>query len=395
MNSLCLEIGDETSNGKVSPEEEGQSSSHNPELAKLATEVRDLNDRFATTCLQAKQHYADLSDAIGGDRPESRLSKQGISPHLPPRPGSKSSSKSRKSSRAEKRKRRKRTQSLYIEEEQADGQSAPSTDKSEIENSKGSPKLRKSQSWSLPTDLDDMIRQQSMREAPGSHGNSMGGGSGNDQQNPSIPGKQETTRKINSSTPIKIPRPALDHCESLDSSRQATGSFERDHSPSNSLLGSRKRPKSAVFVSGDAAQFCYLDEQGSPINTSLSNSPVLKVSTDDKAVSIANSPLGKPTTFKLESAARTSQRSSITSFGDTLSLSPSEDFRPQHQLVGNRRMSTDQNASLLSSGSGSHVTGGGRGEARQRLSKSLDELVTVGANEENKSQGELFSCVCL
>ncbi len=386
VNSLCLEIGNETSDGKVSPE--GGQDSHNPELAKLATEVRDLNDRFATTCLQAKQHYAELSSAIGGDRPESSLSRQGISPHLPPRPGSKSSGKSRHKPRSEKRKHRKRTQSLYVEEEQADAQSP---NKSETANSKVSPKLRKSQSWSLPTDLDDMIKQQSIREAPGSHGNGMGGGSNNDQQNPSTADKQETQKIYSFSTPIKIPRPRLDHCESLDSPRQATGSFERDHSPSNSLRGSKrsKRPKSAVFVSGDAAQFCYLDEHGSPIN---SNSPVLKLSSD-KAASIGKpSSIGKPTTFKLEAAARTSQRSSVTSFGDTSSLSPSEDFRLVHQLVDNRRMSTDQNASVLSSGSsvsGFHVTGSGRSEGGPRLSKSMDELITVGVD---KSRSKWFSC---
>lgn len=382
VNSLCSEIGDETSEDKVSSDD-GQSS-RNSELAKLATDVRDLNNRFATTCIQAKQHYADLSNAIGGDRPLSSLSRQGISPNLPPRPSSKSSNKSRKS-RAEKRKHRKKTQSLCIEEDQSDSQPAH---KSEAKNLKESSQLKKSQSWSLPTDLDDMIKLQSIREAPpGSHGNGMGGGSNNDQQNPS--GDKQETQNINSSfsSPIKIPRPRLDHCESLDSSRQASGSFERNHSPSNSLRGSKrlKRPKSAIIVSGDATLFCYLDEQGSPISNSLSNSPVLKVSSD-KTASITNSSPGKPATLKLEAAVRTSQRSSVTSFGDTLSLTPSEDYR-FHQLVDDRRMSVDQNASLLSSSSSSHGVIGGEG--RPRLSKSLDELVTVGASDqENKSQCE-------
>ena len=36
----------------------------NPKLADLATEVKDLNVRFASTCMQAKQHYASLSKVL-------------------------------------------------------------------------------------------------------------------------------------------------------------------------------------------------------------------------------------------------------------------------------------------------------------------------------------------
>lgn len=36
----------------------------NPRLAQLATEVKDLNTRFATTCVQARQHYATLSKTM-------------------------------------------------------------------------------------------------------------------------------------------------------------------------------------------------------------------------------------------------------------------------------------------------------------------------------------------
>lgn len=36
----------------------------NPRLAELATEVKDLNTRFATTCVQARQHYSSLSKAM-------------------------------------------------------------------------------------------------------------------------------------------------------------------------------------------------------------------------------------------------------------------------------------------------------------------------------------------
>jgi hypothetical protein len=36
----------------------------NPQLAELATEVKDLNVRFANVCLQAKQHYASLSKVL-------------------------------------------------------------------------------------------------------------------------------------------------------------------------------------------------------------------------------------------------------------------------------------------------------------------------------------------
>ena len=36
----------------------------NPVLADLATEVKDLNVRFASTCMQAKQHYASLSKVL-------------------------------------------------------------------------------------------------------------------------------------------------------------------------------------------------------------------------------------------------------------------------------------------------------------------------------------------
>lgn len=44
----------------------------NPRLAQLATEVKDLNTRFATTCVQARQHYATLSKTMASalqDRP--------------------------------------------------------------------------------------------------------------------------------------------------------------------------------------------------------------------------------------------------------------------------------------------------------------------------------------
>ncbi len=36
----------------------------NPKLVDLATEVKDLNIRFASTCMQAKQHYASLSKVL-------------------------------------------------------------------------------------------------------------------------------------------------------------------------------------------------------------------------------------------------------------------------------------------------------------------------------------------
>lgn len=39
-------------------------SSLNPELAALATEVKDLNVRFANVCLKAKEHYASLSKVL-------------------------------------------------------------------------------------------------------------------------------------------------------------------------------------------------------------------------------------------------------------------------------------------------------------------------------------------
>ena len=36
----------------------------NPRLAELATEVRDLNTRFSTMCIQARQHYSSLSQTM-------------------------------------------------------------------------------------------------------------------------------------------------------------------------------------------------------------------------------------------------------------------------------------------------------------------------------------------
>ena len=44
--------------------EPGSPSTLNPELAALATEVKDLNVRFANVCLQAKDHYASLSKVL-------------------------------------------------------------------------------------------------------------------------------------------------------------------------------------------------------------------------------------------------------------------------------------------------------------------------------------------
>ncbi len=368
-----MEIGDETS---ISTDR----SSHNPELAELATKVRDLNTRFTSTCIQAKQHYADLSSAItvaGGERPLSSLSK-----------ASKSSVKYRKS-KSERRKHRKRTQSLYIEEEEQDSQPTAPANKIEVVNQDRSPKLKRSRSWSIPTDLDDMIKQ-SNSEDPGSHGNGLGGGSTNDQQNPAVAhDKQEThsSEKTNSSSSPGAIRPALDHSESLDSSRQATSLFVRDL---DSLRGSKRsrRPKSAVIVSGDEAKFCYLNDQGSPINTSLRNSPVLKISPG----STKTTPLGKPIMFKFEAAARISQRSSVTSIGDTSSLSPVDEFR-LHPLVDSRRGFTNQNTILLSDTSslvGSNFTESvcDRVDGGVRLSKSMDELLTIG--EQDKRRGEWF-----
>lgn len=40
------------------------SSDMDPKLIELAMEVKDLNARFATTCMQAKQHYASLSRVL-------------------------------------------------------------------------------------------------------------------------------------------------------------------------------------------------------------------------------------------------------------------------------------------------------------------------------------------
>ncbi len=396
-----MEIGEETSDSKDRSSPEVQSS-HNSELADLATEVRDLNTRFTTTCIQAKQHYADLSSAIavaGGDRPVSSLSKASKS--------SKSSAKFHRS-KSERRKHRKRTQSLYIEEEEQKSEPTTTADKIEIVNQNRSPKvLKRSRSWSLPTDLDDMIKKQSNSEDPaGSHGNGLGGGSNNGQQNPTVAhGKQETphsSEKTNSSSSpgaIKSQRPALDHSESLDSSRPATSSFVRDL---DSLRGSKRsrRPKSAVFVSGDEAQFCYLDDQGSPIDPSLSNSPVLKVSPgSNKAATKTATPLGKPVMLKFEAAPRTrSQRSSVTSIG---SLPLAEDFK-LHPLVDSRRgLTTNQNTSLLSDSSsllGSNFTesvlcggGGDRVDSGVRLSKSMDELLTIATDDErHKQRGEWF-----
>ena len=49
------------------------SQNFNPRLAELATDVKDLNTRFSSTCLQARQHYASLSQAMA-DAVQDRVS---------------------------------------------------------------------------------------------------------------------------------------------------------------------------------------------------------------------------------------------------------------------------------------------------------------------------------
>lgn len=61
---------------KLNPNQPDSPSVINPKLADLATEVKDLNVRFASTCMQAKQHYAALSKVLTAsiDRRSSRRS---------------------------------------------------------------------------------------------------------------------------------------------------------------------------------------------------------------------------------------------------------------------------------------------------------------------------------
>ena len=63
MNTLCKEVAMETCPG-TSGSQLSLDGPQGTELADLATQVRDLNSRFAETCLQARSHYTELSNAL-------------------------------------------------------------------------------------------------------------------------------------------------------------------------------------------------------------------------------------------------------------------------------------------------------------------------------------------
>ena len=190
VNGLCKEVGEETSS-QSSHDDRGQSSppTHVPDLADLATEVRDLNNRFTTMCIQAKQHYTDLSNALNtaiDDRsslksfsfstasppvPEgraSRLSDNGAAPHdhtshtnanqtdsgkevKGHTPVKLRGSKSPKNEKRAKL-RRKRSKSVHLSEEEE-----PKMEISALDQSP--PRIRRSRSWSTPTDLDELLEK--------------------------------------------------------------------------------------------------------------------------------------------------------------------------------------------------------------------------------------------
>ena len=63
MNTLCKEVAMETCPG-TSGSQLSLDGPQGTELADLATQVRDLNSRFAETCLQARSQYTELSNAL-------------------------------------------------------------------------------------------------------------------------------------------------------------------------------------------------------------------------------------------------------------------------------------------------------------------------------------------
>ena len=367
VNNLCKEIGDETLEvrGEGSPQ-----SSHNPELAKVATEARDLNTRFSTMCLQAKQHYTDLSAAlatVAGGRPLSQLSGQGgsssksgtLPAHLPPRSDKKSAVNLRKHSKL----KRKKSKSLYIPDEE-DGPS-PATPGSGMETLESDPSSNMKKSRSVPTDLDELMSQKggvASTDTPTS-GKQDTKAPSKKTSLPSLDISSSVTAAINSNPAALRTRP-----DCLESPNQLSPSLyrHRDHSPVDSLRGSKRsrRPRSAVIVNGEEAQFCYLDNPSSPL-TSVSHSPVLKVSPRLVSKVTAN----QTAVVHKISVGSEGQRS----FGDSSSLSAMDIGSP-----------SNQNASSLSIGSslvGSNLSvdewEGGGVESEGRRSKSMDELASV------------------
>ena len=64
VNNLCKEIGEATDPEQTEATPSPSLSQHDPKLAELATDVKDLNTRFASSCMQARQHYASLSNTL-------------------------------------------------------------------------------------------------------------------------------------------------------------------------------------------------------------------------------------------------------------------------------------------------------------------------------------------